>query len=124
MAYGMLPWIAIICLSWADFPERRYGRCLRVAALTIVVALGSITPGGGALCLFLIAVCTFFLRIRPLPWAWLVIGSVVQLPWILSGLVSTGHAGSPDPALSVGAFSLRSETGWGSVVDALGLGGM
>jgi hypothetical protein len=50
---------------------------------------------------------------------------LLQLPWLVAAAVAPGFAapaGSADSGIT--AFSLRSETGWGRLVDAAGLAGM
>jgi hypothetical protein len=60
---------------------------------------------------------------------WLVAGSasllVLQLPWLVAAAAAPAFAAPADGADDgVTAFALRSETGWGRLVDAAGLGGM
>jgi hypothetical protein len=49
---------------------------------------------------------------------------VLQLPWLVAAAAAPAFAGGGAADAGLTAFALRSETGWGRLVDAAGLAGM
>jgi hypothetical protein len=156
LAYGALPWIAIFGYRLAQGPTGpeltgpeltgpggeagRWPPWASWAGLTAATGLGSLTPGGGVLCVIAGVAALVAGRLR-VPrnargpagargvLAGLVSLAVLQLPWAVAGIVApaiaaAGKAADADSGAGVAAFALRSETGWGRLVDAAGLGGM
>jgi hypothetical protein len=129
-AYGALPWVALC----GHRLGRGGGGALAWAGLVGAAGLGSLTPGGGVLCA--VAALAGLLAGAAAPgraaagrWrrvaAGLVPVALLQLPWLLAGLLHPGVAtttGAGDGGLAL--FALRAETGWGRLVDAAGLAGM
>lgn len=119
VAYGALPWVGLCSYRVGQTPS-----VTAWARATLVVAVGSITPGGGALCL-LGCLAGLIAGGRWSRWglATALTGVALQLPWVLAGIGAT-RSGQAGEAAGADAFALRSETGWGRIVDALGQGGM
>jgi hypothetical protein len=113
VAYAALPWVLAGALSV------RAGRPGGAPRTLVAVAVASITASGGLLAAGLVVACAG--RSRP---AWIAgAGSaVLQLPWLLPGLLRPGAAVS-DPA-GVEAFAVRAETWAGVLGSVLSLGGV
>jgi hypothetical protein len=135
--YGALPWAGLHAYALARGPGGRWASLRAWAGLTGAVGLGSLTPGGGALCAVaaVAGLAGGAARARRagttpakrLGWIGAGLGSVavLQLPWLLAAMVHPAFAASAsggDGGLTL--FELRPETGWGRLVDALGLAGM
>jgi hypothetical protein len=132
-AYGALPWVAIFARSLAGrHPVGDPGDpgALRAwAGLTATAGFGSLTPGGGVLCAIAAlsglgaGLCDSGRSRRAL--TGLLTIAVLQLPWLVAAVASPAFSAPADQADGqVAAFALRSETGWGRLVDAAGLAGM
>ncbi|HST84759.1 MAG TPA: hypothetical protein VLL08_23675 [Kineosporiaceae bacterium] len=143
LGYGALPWVAIFGRALVVRPAP--DRWPAWGGLTAAAGFGSLTPGGGAL--VVIAGLAGLLAGRfsahhdredavghpptesSRSWAWPVGGGltlvVLQFPWVVAALAAPAFADPADSADGgITAFALRSETGWGRLVDALGLAGM
>jgi hypothetical protein len=137
-AYGALPWVGIFARSLARRdPERDAGRLRAWAGLTAAVGFGSLTSGGGVLCAIAAGaglaagaaprgagVGRLGSRGR---WVLAGLGSIVvlQLPWLVAAVTAPAFSAPADQSDGqIAAFALRSETGWGRLVDAAGLAGM
>ena len=138
-AYGALPWVAVAGQALArgsgGRSGDRSGGVRAWAGLTVAAGFGSLTPGGGVLCA-IAAVAGLaagaFGRApgRQQGAGWRVVAGlasvvVLQLPWLVAGLAApafSDRTATTDAGLT--AFALRSETGWGRLVDAAGLAGM
>ena len=128
--YAVLPWVAVFGRELT-----RRGDPVAWGGLTAAAAFGSLTPGGGVL------VVIAGLAGLGAGWAsgrgrgrgrgrwWLAAGAgsllALQLPWLIAAVVAPAFS----PAVAgndggVAAFALRSETGWGRLIDAAGLAGM
>lgn len=129
LAYGAMP--------WAGIRGYRLGRgdgqtAWAWAGLTLAVGLASLTPGGGVLGVLAgVAGLLAGAARSPRSGGWSRVGvgtataSALQLPWTVSAALHPGFSGTASgDAAGVTAFALRSETGLGRWVDALGLGGM
>jgi hypothetical protein len=126
-AYGALPWAALFAHRLARGGDARTAW----GGLVLVCGFGSLTPGGGVLCVLatlagLLAGAAGGAAGR---WRRVLLGFVpvalLQLPWLSAGVLYPAVAsatGAGDDGLAL--FALRSETGWGRLVDALGLAGM
>lgn len=117
--YAALPWIAAAAVRW-----RRDGRRRDFAAGVLWLALASLTPTGGLL--GLATALTFALARTPRALLLPAVGLLLQLPWLLPGLLGAATTTS-DPA-GVDAFAARGEgplPGWWDTLSAvLGLGGI
>ena len=137
-AYGALPWVAVAGRALGRGTGGLRGAVQAWAGLTVAVGFGSLTPGGGVLCV-IAAVAGLAAgvgagsggRAGPARRVGSGLASIVvlQLPWLVAGLMAPGFAGTstgPGTGADAGltAFALRSETGWGRLVDAAGLAGM
>jgi hypothetical protein len=148
-AYSALPWIAVCArrLARGRQPLRSW------SGLAAAGGFASLTPGGGALAALttLAALLSTLGRsatrpatppagstARPVPAqvpapaashslpraaAALATIAVLQLPWLVAALAAPGFSSSGGDS-GVTVFALRSETGWGRLIDAAGLGGM
>ena len=142
LGYGALPWVAVLgralVRSGAE-PDRGHRSGLgrlgsdRVRAwggMTAAAGLGSLTPGGGALVVIAgLAGLVAGWRSRPIAVIQALLGAlslvVLQLPWLVAAAAAPAFGGSPGSGDGgITAFALRSETGWGRLVDAAGLAGM
>ena len=113
--YAALPWLAMAATRW-----RRDGRLVDLAAVACWLAVASITPTGGLIGTVTVLVLGAETVRRTLPLAG--IAAVLQLPWVLPGLVgSTGLTSDPD---GVAAFAARAEGPGGVIASVLGLGGI
>jgi hypothetical protein len=129
LGYAASPWAgwAGWCLTTGVSPRRSWG------VLVLAVALGSLTPGGGllvalaALAGLLAGVLTrppqADRRLRRLV-AGLAPVIALQLPWLVAAAAHPGFSAGADQDAGLTAFALRAETGWGRLIDALGLAGM
>lgn len=113
--YAALPWLAMATTRW-----RRDGRLVDLAAVACWLAVASITPTGGLIAAVTVLVLGAETVRRTLPLAG--IAAVLQLPWVLPGLV--GSAGLTSDPEGVAAFAARAEGPGGVVVSVLGLGGI
>jgi hypothetical protein len=130
-AYGALPWAALCGHRLARGGGPGPGATpLAWAGLVGAVGLGSLTPGGGVLCV--VAALAGLLsgavggdagRWRRVA-AGLAPAAALQLPWLVAGLLHPAAPGTAGADDGLSLFALRSETGWGRLVDALGLAGM
>ena len=136
LGYGAAPWA-----GWAGWWVSRGDRSARHwAMLVLAAALGSLTPGGGMLVtLAALAGLLAGVRARPLTerpsaggrrrrWPRALAGFApvvaLQLPWLVAAALAPGLPSAGPGRAGLTAFALRGETGWGRLVDALGLGGM
>jgi hypothetical protein len=130
LAYAAAPWA-----GWAGWCVTSGGRLRRHwAVLVLATALGALTPGGGLL--VALAALAGLLAGRwsagktatpRRSWVLVLAGFVpvalLQLPWLVAAAMAPGLlAGGDQDAMT--AFALRGETGWGRLLDALGLSGM
>jgi hypothetical protein len=116
-------------------PRSRWTVLRAWGGLTAAAGFGSLTPGGGVLCA-VVTLCAIAAGAIAGGTAgagrwWRVaagvgtVGVVLQLPWLVAALEAPGLAVPKGAAGSgIAAFALRSETGWGRLVDAAGLAGM
>jgi hypothetical protein len=142
-AYGALPWVAIFgrSLVTRDRGGGRAGSVRDWAGLTATAGFGSLTPGGGVLCAIAalagLAAGMAGSRAGSEPGrsgrgrralAGVVTVGVLQLPWLIAAVAAPAFSApaGPGPGADgqIAAFALRSETGWGRLVDAAGLAGM
>lgn len=115
VGYAALPWLAWTLCRW---PRRSLWR----VAWLVPLSLASVaSPTGGLLA----AGMAFVLAFTVLPWqrAWIVAaaGVVVNLPWLLPGLLNPVGL-SPDPR-GVEVFAGRADTPYGVVASLASLGG-
>lgn len=139
LGYGALPWVAVfgraLVRSGTAGAGPGLGSGLRAwGGLTAAAGVGSLTPGGGVL--------VMIAGVAGLSAGWDARGSdaihrgwralagllsllVLQLPWLVAAAAAPAFA-APASGVDSGitAFALRSETGWGRLVDAAGLAGM
>ena len=118
-SYAALPWLvrAAARSTTSGDPMRR----VRAAAPVVGwAALASLTPTGGLLAVSVVAVQVLTRRAGSV----LLLGAVLvlQLPWLVAGLVGTATIVS-DPA-GVAAFAPDTEGPFGTWVAVLGLGGI
>lgn len=140
LAYGALPWVVVTTRAAVRAPSTA-----RVLGAGAVLAAGSVTPGGGALC-WVVAVGSVLaalggartgaragaragavsaadaVRSVRAGLGVVALAATVQLPWVLAGAGHPGR-GRTDPA-SATLFAVRGRTPFGPFVDALALGGM
>lgn len=114
-AYAALPWLVGAAVRF-----RAEGRRRDLASVVLWAALASLTPTGGLLALATVLAMTLGRALRPLAAPALV--AVLQLPWVLPGLLGVGGLTS-DPA-GVDAFAARGEGHGGPWVALAGLGGI
>jgi hypothetical protein len=116
-SYAALPWLIGATVRAAGGSERGGGRTAPVVGWA---ALASLTPTGGLLALAVVAVPVTMRRAGSA----LLFGAVLvlQLPWVVAGLVGSATTVS-DPA-GVAAFAPDSEGPFGVWVALLGLGGI
>ena len=101
------------------------------AGLVAAAGFGSLTPGGGVLCLLTAGAALTAGAVGGAPnrgrrgLAGAAALVVLQLPWAVAALAAPALAGSgAEVDQGITAFALRSETGWGRLIDAAGLAGM
>lgn len=113
--YAALPWLALATLRFRDS-----GGLRDLAGVTLWLGVASLTPTGGLLGLAtaLVLGATRSRRILAL----LAVGLVLQLPWLLPGLL--GAAGLTSDPTGVASFAARGEGPGGVVLSVLGLGGI
>lgn len=116
LAVAVLPW----AVAQADAARR--GEVRAASRWVLLVGLASLTVTGGLLVLLVTAPLLLVpgALSRRARVAALVGGVVLQLPWLVPSLV---HPVSPAP-LGADVFALRSEGWWGSLLTALGTGGL
>jgi hypothetical protein len=152
-AYGALPWVAIAARSLVR-RDPGGGAVRAWAGLTAAAGFGSLTPGGGVLCAIaaLAGLASGLAGQRAVTdesavaddptagggpdasgglgrgWralAGLATIAVLQLPWLVAAVAAPAFSAPADQVDGqIAAFALRSETGWGRLVDAAGLAGM
>jgi hypothetical protein len=121
LAYGAVPWVAIAAARTAPAGARH------LPPLVLAAAAGSLTPGGGLLCLgaALAAVLATPARDgrRAPSVAAVAAVALLQAPWVVAGAM---HPASATAGSAAGAevFAVRAESAAGVVVDTLGLGGL
>lgn len=110
--YAVLPWVAHLARQ----------RDWRPAALFWVLGLAAWTSPTGGLIAAVVALCTTgpCRRGRRIAGT-AVIALVVNLPWLVPGILTSGAPADPNGAT---AFAARPDTGWGLVGSLLGLGGI
>lgn len=113
--YAALPWIAAAALR-----HRRAGGRAGLASTTLWLAVASLTPTGGLLGLATALAVGADRTRRTLVLAGA--GVLLQLPWLLPGLL--GAAGATSDPSGVAAFAARAEGPGGVVLAVLGLGGV
>ncbi len=130
LGYGACPWVALAAARVV-----RAGPA-GLPALVLAAAAGSLTPGGGLLCLGAAVAGAAAARPAAGPtgavparsgssWrrralAWSAV-ALLQAPWVVAGAV---HQGTVRSSAGATAFAVRAESPAGVVVDVLGLGGM
>ncbi len=148
LGYGAVPWVAVFGCALVRSDSGSTARRDRLRAwggMTAAAGFGSLTPGGGALVMIAgLAGLLAGLLVHGGPQANVVhplddrrsgrsrralIGVlslvVLQLPWLVAAAAAPAFAVPVDSVDGgVTAFALRSETGWGRLVDAAGLAGM
>jgi len=112
-AWWLLPAVAVAL-------ERRDARS--VGRVVLWVALASVTPTGGVAALLVVLVVVLVRGCGRAGALLVSLTIVVQLPWILAGVLGTSARGA-DPD-GIAAFSARAESGAGVLVSLLGLGGI
>jgi hypothetical protein len=116
LAVGVLPW----ALACAD--EVRRGVPRSGARWLLWVALASLTPTGGLLVLAVtVPVLLWSSGVRRAPRVGVALaGALLQLPWVAPSLLhpQSGAVGGVD------VFALRPQGPWGSLLTALGTGGV
>lgn len=115
LGYAALPWVALAATRWRRGGERR-----DLAATILWVALASLTPTGGVLAVAT-ALALGAARARRTT-ALVVAVLLLQLPWLLPGLL--GAAGATSDPDAVAAFAARDEGPGGVVLAVLGGGGV
>ncbi|MDP3891848.1 hypothetical protein, partial [Nocardioides sp.] len=115
--YAALPWL----VHGARRVREGDGRGWSVAVSALAVA-GWTSPTGGALCAAVLVVLLLGARSRQLVAA-LLAALLVNLPWIVPGVLSTSDQAGADP-FGVAAFAARSDTPWGLVGSLMGFGGI
>lgn len=128
LGYAAVPWVAVGAHGLLA------GRAGAWPTLAGACVAGSVTPGGGLLCVGTAAavvvagVCGGALRGAPgragaaAALTAVLTAMVTQLPWVVAGRLHPALAAPP--AEAVDAFATRAETAAGVVVDVLGLGGL
>ncbi len=119
VAYAVMPWAL-----WHALAYRR-GVPGAGARLVLLTALGSLAPSAGLLTLVVsLPIAVGPRSHRSVGGRCLVAAGAlaVQFPWLVAALTSP-VAGSADPDGAL-AFQLRAEGSWGSIVTALGTGGV
>jgi hypothetical protein len=130
-AYGALPWAALCGhrLARGGAP-RPGGAALAWAGLVGAVGLGSLTPGGGVLCVVAALAGLLSGAVGGAAGRWRRVAAglapalALQLPWLVAGVLHPAASSTAGADDGLSLFALRSETGWGRLVDALGLAGM
>ncbi|MFI7588962.1 hypothetical protein ACIB24_18005 [Spongisporangium articulatum] len=113
VAYAALPWIVLGAVRG------------RWAGAVFAAGLGSVTPGGGVLCLLVVVLTAAAgAGTRRARAAAVTATVVLQLPWLVASLVHPGLAAGGEETAGLTDFSVVAESGLGRVVDVLGLGGM
>jgi hypothetical protein len=147
-SYGALPWVALFARRLVrSGPPGRLDALRAWGGLSAAAGFGSLTPGGGAL-VVIAGVAGLTAGLAAGRWsgpgpepagpagpagpgrgrralAGLASLAVLQLPWLVAAAAAPAFAapsGGADAGIT--AFALRSETGWGRLVDAAGLAGM
>ncbi|WP_088287640.1 hypothetical protein [Kineosporia sp. A_224] len=125
LGYAAVPWVAVGAHGLVT------GRAGAWPTLAGACVAGSVTPGGGLLCvgtaLAVVAAGAAGGALRRAPGrggagAAVLTALVTQLPWVVAGRLHPALAAPP--AEAVDAFATRAETAAGVVVDVLGLGGL
>ena len=119
VAYAVMPWAMWHALAFRRGVPGAGGR------LVLLVALGSLAPSAGLLTLAVsLPVAVGPRSLRSLAARCLVGAAAfaLQLPWLVPAVTSS-VARSADPAGAL-AFEFRSEGAWGSLLTALGTGGV
>jgi hypothetical protein len=116
LAVGVLPW----ALAAAD--DARRGRSGSAARWILWIALASLTPTGGLLVLAVSVPVLLWRSSAPIRrrGAAVVAGALLQLPWAVPSVLHPSAVGAD----GVDVFALRPDGPWGSLLAALGTGGI
>ena len=108
LAYACVPWIVSAA------------RAQRWPSVALWCALAALTPSGGVLAAAIAIPAVVLMpgrRLRKATWSLVIVA--INLPWLIPAFV---HASAP-PA-GTDSFAIRAEGPWGTVLTALGLGGI
>ena len=108
IAYACVPWI--VCAASA----RRW------SVVVLWCALAALTPSGGLLAAVIAIPAVVLLPGRGIPKvAWSLAIFATNLPWLIPAALHVGYSSQ-----ATDVFGLRAEGPWGSVLTAVGMGGM
>jgi hypothetical protein len=116
--YAALPWVAVVARRLRDAEPGAF------ALLVLPVAAAAWTsPTGGVLAtVTVVAMVLGRPRLRSFM-SGLLVCVVLNLPWLLPGLLNVGDQLAADP-FGVTAFAARADTPWGALGSLLSFGGM
>ncbi len=127
LGYAAAPWAALGAAAVVTHGRRR------LPGLVLAAAAGSLTPGGGLLCLGAAAAGALSDRGRsagersPRPRRVLVVLAgvvLLQAPWVVAGALHPAAGSARATAPDATAFAVRAQSPAGVVLDTLGLGGL